>query len=192
MTKRAPPAPAGGAPAPWPLVRCEEVADCRVFRVRRDVAVSPETGMEHGFFVLEGADWVNVVALTEAGEMVFVRQWRAGTGEVTLEIPGGTVDPGDPSPLEAARRELREETGYVSDDWREIGWVHPNPAILSNRCFTFRALGCRREGEPSPDGTEELSVELHPEARVPALVREGRIRHALVLVAFHWHATSCG
>lgn len=156
--------------------------------MRRDVSVSPAKGTEHAFYVLEGADWVNVVALTEAGGMLFVRQWRHGTGGETLEIPGGCVDPGDASPLEAARRELREETGFVSDDWTELGWVSPNPAIQANRCFTFLARSCRKVGEPAPDGTEDLRVETIPEAEVPGLVRAGRIRHALVLAAFHWYA----
>ena len=158
--------------------------------MRRDVSVSPAKGTEHAFYVLEGADWVNVVALTEGGEMLFVRQWRHGTGSETLEIPGGCVDPGDASPLAAARRELREETGFVSDDWAEIGWVSPNPAIQANRCFTFLARSCRKAGEPSPDGTEDLRVEMFPETEVPGLVRAGRIRHALVLAAFHWYGLS--
>ncbi len=165
----------------------EVLGDFRVFRIRKDVSVSPVKGTEHAFFVLEGTDWVNVVALTDAGEMLFVRQWRHGTEEETLEIPGGCVDPGDASPLAAVKRELREETGYDSDDWTELGWVSPNPAIQANRCFTFLARGCRKVGEPSPDGTEDLRVETIPEAEVPRLVRDGHIRHALVLAAFHWY-----
>jgi hypothetical protein len=70
--------------------------------------------------------------------------------------------------------------------------VSPNPAIQANRCFTFLARGCRKVGEPSPDGTEDLRVETHAESEVAALVREGRIRHALVLAAFHWYALRTG
>jgi len=184
------PGPSEGAVLPWTLVRREVLGDFRVFGVRRDTFVSPVKGSEHDFFVLEGADWVNVVALTESGEMLFVRQWRHGTEGETLEIPGGCIDPGDASPLAAAQRELREETGYVSGDWTELGWVSPNPAIQANRCFTFLAQGCRKVGEPTPDGTEDLRVETIPEGEVPALVRGGRIRHALVLAAFHWHGLS--
>lgn len=131
---------------------------------------------------------MNVVALTAAGDMLFVRQFRHGTRAETLEIPGGCVDPEDASPLEAARRELREETGFVSDDWTELGWVSPNPATQANRCFTYLARSCRKAGEPAPDGSEDLRVEAIPEADVPGLVRDGLIRHALVLAAFHWLA----
>jgi len=176
-----------GAPLrPWPLLSTEALADFVVFRVRRELSENPRTGEPHRFVVFEGSDWVNVVALTGGGELVLVRQWRHGTGEETLEIPGGTVDAGDPSPLAAAVRELREETGYASDDWTELGWVHPNPAIQSNRCTTFLARGCVRVGDPEPDGGEDLLVELRPAAEAAELVTTGRIRHALVLVAFHF------
>ncbi len=188
MKNPPPPESPGGEVPSWALVRREILGDFRVFRIRKDVSVSPVKGTEHAFFVLEGADWVNVVALTEAGEMLFVRQWRHGTEEETLEIPGGCVDSEDESPLAAAQRELREETGYVSGDWTELGWVSPNPAIQANRCFTFLARSCRKVGEPSPDGTEDLRVEAIAEEEVPRLVRDGRIRHALVLAAFHWYA----
>jgi hypothetical protein len=66
--------------------------------------------------------------------------------------------------------------------------VSPNPAIQANRCFTFLARSCRKVAEPSPDGTEDLRLESIPEADVPGLVASGRIRHALVLAAFHLHA----
>ncbi|MCL4809310.1 MAG: NUDIX hydrolase, partial [Thermoanaerobaculia bacterium] len=87
MNDRPPPGPPGGAVPPWPLVRREVLGDFRVFRIRKDVAVSPVKGTEHAFYVLEGADWVNVVALTDTGKMLFVRQWRHGTEGETLEIP---------------------------------------------------------------------------------------------------------
>ena len=175
-----------GAPLrPWPLLSTEALADFVVFRVRREVSENPRTGEPHRFVVFEGSDWVNVVALTDAGEMVLVRQWRHGTGAETLEIPGGTVDAGDASPLVAAVRELREETGYASEDWTELGCVHPNPAVQSNRCTTFLARGCVRVGDPEPDGGEDLCVELRPAGEADELVRSGRITHALVLVAFH-------
>jgi ADP-ribose pyrophosphatase len=175
-----------GSVKPWPLVSSTAQGDFKVFSVRKDVARSPRTGLAHDFYVLDGPNWTNVVALTGRKEMVFVRQFRHGTRTVTLEIPGGCIDPGDRSPLAAARRELLEETGYAAPRWRRIGVVDPNPAILSNACTTYLALGARRVADQRPDGTEELDVVTVPLAEVPALVRGGAIRHALVLAAFHW------
>jgi ADP-ribose diphosphatase len=172
--------------APWEVLERVELGDFKVFRVRKDVARSPRTGLPHDFFLLEGSDWVNVVALTKEREIVLVKQYRLGTACESLEIPGGCVEPSDESPLHGARRELLEETGYGGGIWTLLGAVHPNPAVQTNACSTFLAEGVERIAEPSPDAGEDIVVELHPESRVPALVRAGSIRHALVLAAFQF------
>jgi 8-oxo-dGTP pyrophosphatase MutT (NUDIX family) len=138
------------------------------------------------FYRIECPDWINVIPLTPAGEVVFVRQFRHGIGAETLEVPGGQMDPGDPSPLEAARRELLEETGYAADDWAPLGWVHPNPALITNRCHSFVVRGVRPVAPIRNDADERTEVELAPLAAVPELIRSGRITHGLVLNAFHW------
>ena len=129
---------------------------------------------------------MNVIAVTEDGKVVLVRQYRHGTGEVTLEIPGGAVEKDDRSPLLAARRELLEETGFAAKRWRRLGVVHPNPAILSNACTTYLAEGARRVADPTPDAGEDLTVELVSLRALPGLVRSGAIRHSLVVAAFHF------
>jgi ADP-ribose pyrophosphatase len=170
--------------SPWRVERRDDVASCRVFEVRRLASEQESTGRRADFFVLDAADWINVMAVTEDGRMVLVRQYRHGTGDFTLEVPGGMVDPGE-TPLEAARRELLEESGYASDDWTEIGAVEPNPAIQGNVCHTFLAAKARRVAEPTPSEHEELDVELRPVTDRHDLVRDGTIRHALVICAFH-------
>lgn len=131
---------------------------------------------------LEMPDWVNVIARTEGGEYVFVRQFRFGTQQDSLEIPGGIVDPGE-QPIEAAVRELREETGYVARAWRSLGWCHPNPALQANKLHTFLAEGCVLAGEPALDELEDCRVELVPAAQLRERLARREITHALVLVA---------
>ena len=140
------------------------------------------------FYRLACPDWINVIPLTADGRVVFVRQFRHGVEAETLEVPGGQMDPEDASPLEAARRELREETGYAGDAWTPLGWVHPNPAILGNRCHSFLVRDARPVAPIRNDPGERTQVELVPLTDVPRLILEGAVTHALVLNAFHFLA----
>ncbi len=115
-----------------------------------------------------------------------VRQYRHGISDFTLEIPGGMVDPEDPTPAEAARREMREECGYDAQVIIRLGEVHPNPAIQPNLCYLFFAPDVVKVGEPNsnPGGAEETEVELVPLTDIRPMIASGRITHALVITAF--------
>jgi ADP-ribose pyrophosphatase len=138
------------------------------------------------FDVIECLNWVNVVAINSEGKMVMVRQYRQGTDEITLEIPGGAIDPGEDK-LVAAKRELQEETGYTSDQWHFIGEVTPNPAFMSNYCATYLALDCKKTHELKLDPFEEIEVEEHPVNDVEGMVANGEIHHALVVAGIHYY-----
>lgn len=169
----------------WRTLESEALGDYSVFRLRRDRNESQTSGASRDFYVLEAPAWINIIPLTSEGKVVLIRQYRHGIRDLTLEIPGGMVDPEDPSVIAAARREMREETGYDSDDIVEIGVCTPNPAILDNRIHSFLARDAHRVGEQDLQGTEEIDLELVDLAEIPALVRDGRIDHALVVAAFY-------
>jgi 8-oxo-dGTP pyrophosphatase MutT (NUDIX family) len=174
-------------PPPWPLLASETLHDCAVFTVERALVRSPRSGEAHPFFRIGADPWVNVVPRTADGLLVMVRQFRHGSRRVTLEIPGGIVDPGE-TPEEAGARELLEETGYRPARLRPLGAVNPNPALFGNVVHTFLAEDVERVGEVRNTGLEETWVELVPEAEIPERLRGGEIDHALVVAAFHWWA----
>jgi 8-oxo-dGTP pyrophosphatase MutT (NUDIX family) len=171
-------------PKPWKLISSKEHESYKIFSLRTDRAQSPRTNEIHNFYILESADWVNVIPLTPHNEVVLIGQYRHGIKEITLEIPGGIVEAGD-SPEEAARRELREETGYEASRMILLGNVHPNPAFLDNRCYTYLAQDVSPAGKQELDEKEDIEVLLRPLDMIPGFIREGKITHSLVLAAFY-------
>jgi ADP-ribose pyrophosphatase len=171
---------------PWKCIQSQPARSFRVFSIRTDTAISPRTGMKHDFYVIESRDWINIIPLTDDHQVVMIRQYRHGSREVTLEIPGGLVDPGD-TPQKAAARELLEETGYQAKKWVKIGVVNPNPALFNNRCYTFLAQNIKKVSDPKPDQTEDIEVALIPLADIPGLILKREIDHAMVITAFAWY-----
>jgi 8-oxo-dGTP pyrophosphatase MutT (NUDIX family) len=175
----------------WRRVRCEPVASFRIFEVCR-VELQDAAGRPRGdAFTVRGNDWCNVVAVTPDDHVVLVWQYRFGTDALSLEIPGGVIDPGE-SPDQAARRELREETGYEADRLDLLVAIDPNPAIQNNRCFTFVAQGARVAGATGFDLQEELETALLPATRIPELLDGGQVTHSLVQMALenYWRKRS--
>jgi 8-oxo-dGTP pyrophosphatase MutT (NUDIX family) len=166
----------------WTLLSTRPISDHRIFRIRHDLYRFEPTGLEREFVVLESGDWVNVVPLTDDGQIVLIRQYRHGVREVSLEIPGGIIDPGETAE-QAAVRELGEETGYVPRRVRLLGRVRSNPAIHNNHTHMFLAEGCHAAAAPQPEPLEQIEIVLKPVAEVAELVRRGEINHALVICA---------
>jgi ADP-ribose diphosphatase len=167
----------------WKRISSERVADCRVFKVREDTCERESDKKRSTFFVVENPDWVNIIALTKTREVVLIEQFRYGTEEIILEIPGGMID-ADESPEMAARRELLEETGFSSDEFILLGKSHPNPAIQNNTIFHYLAVNCEKTHDTTFDEHESVVTKTVSLAEIKNLILEGRITHSLVIAAF--------
>ena len=167
---------------PWTRTKVETVGSFRVFDVLRAEMRAPDGRVvPHPIYTFTCPTWCNVLAITEDNQVVLVWQYRHGTDAMSLELPGGAADPGEP-PMEAARRELREEPGYEAQTLEPLVTVHPNPALQGNLHHMFLARGARRVAETSFDPTEECELALVPVSELAALVDEGHITHALCVV----------
>lgn len=172
-------------PASWRELRQKHIADCRIFDVELSVAESPVDHSEHEFYRIRCTDWVQVIPLTEADEVVMVRQYRHGSSSVTLEIPGGLIDAGE-SPAAAALRECLEETGFKAETVQAMGALNPNPAIHAHKLHSFYARGVKKTGEIQNTSREITEVELVPLAELADCLRNGAIDHSLVAATL-WH-----
>jgi ADP-ribose pyrophosphatase len=173
----------------WDELSNETLAHYKVFHVRKSRRRSPRTGAEIGFFLMDTPDWVNVLPLTDDGQVVMVRQYRHGSERISLEIPGGLIDAHETDPAAAAARELREETGFEAQQITPLGVMNPNPSMMTNRCHAFLATGCRRIGDLQMDPGEDIEVVTVPLSDLDGLVARGAIDHAIVLATLSfWRA----
>lgn len=166
----------------WRLHHSEKGEDLTLFKARYDTYTNRRNGQLTRAVVLQAPDWVNVVALTPEECVVIVRQFRFGTREVTSEIPAGIVEAHE-TPQQAAVRELREETGYTSKEWKSMEYVEPNPAFLDNKCYLFLARNAQPTQPPQPDPGENIRTVTMDLDSLKKEMESGRLRHSLALAA---------
>ena len=172
--------------AKWRDGRSQVIASSPIFRLEELQRESPHSEAKGAFYRLDCPEWVHAIPFTtaESGlELIAVEQYRHGIDSASLEVPGGVCNPGE-SPLDAAKRELLEETGHSSGNWTYLGHCTPNPAIQNNKCHFFLAQGCIPTKGLELDPTEELRVWAMPYPVWESKLRSGEIHHGLILAAF--------
>jgi 8-oxo-dGTP pyrophosphatase MutT (NUDIX family) len=130
------------------------------------------------FHVIDAPSWTAVLAVTEDDEVALVRQYRHGIAAESLELPAGIIEAGE-EPLDAARRELREETGYVAERWEPIATFVTEPSRHTARAHFFCALGAKPLAERALDASEELDLVVVPKRDLLDLVVRGDISHGV-------------
>ncbi len=163
----------------WDIINSEYLFRRPWLTVRHDQVRLPDGRINPEFYVLEYPDWVNVIAITEDGMFVLERQYRHGLGKTCYEIPAGVIEKGE-TPLEAAKRELQEETGYGEGEWETLMTVSGNCSTTSNLTHCFLAKGVKKISGQHLDATEDISVCLMDETRVKDLLECDQIKQSLM------------
>lgn len=159
---------------PWTIVRSRYVVDDRYLRLRVDTCELPNGSVIEPYYVRETRGFAIVAALTSAREIVIVRQYKHGIGEVITELPAGVIDDGE-SPAACAARELAEETGFAGDEPRLLRTFLADPSSSNGRFHVFSVANAQPKFAQSLDPTEEIAVATIPLAEYAAMIRDGRI-----------------
>jgi 8-oxo-dGDP phosphatase len=166
-------------PKPWETLASHYLFQKPWLKLRQDRVRLPHGSIIEEYFVWEFPPWINVIAQTPDQQLVLIRQFRHAVGRVHYELPAGVCDPGDASPLEAARRELLEETGFGGGHWQDWMILSANPAMQTNLSHTFLATGVELLQPPNLEATEDITVHLVPREEAQRIVLEGEMIQAL-------------
>jgi len=167
------------APPLWEVLSSRTALRDRWIEVTADAVRDTKGNVLDPFYTLTYPDWVNVVAITPADELVLVRQYRHGARAWTLELPAGVMDAADDGPAATAARELREETGYAAPEYRALPPLSPNTATHRNRSHAVLALGATPAHATAHEAGEDITVELWPLPRVLESLGEGLLPQAM-------------
>jgi 8-oxo-dGTP pyrophosphatase MutT (NUDIX family) len=165
-------------PRPWQVEHSEYLHQLPWFTVRKDAVRMQNGGYIPDYFVLEYPNWINVTAITTDGQLVLIRQYRHGLGQVSYELCAGVVDPGE-DPLTAAQRELLEETGFGGGTWELTMTLSANPGTHANLSYSYLATGVTLQQAQQLESTEEITVHLVSPERAQQLLESGEIMQAL-------------
>jgi 8-oxo-dGTP pyrophosphatase MutT (NUDIX family) len=170
----------------WQLIKSEAALDMEILKLRFDFYKNPRNNKVVRTIALSGQDAVNVIAKTVDNKIILVRQFRFGIGDYTLEIPGGMIDEGENEPLIAAKREMKEETGYVGENWKAIGNIQSNPVFMDSLVHHFYMENAALKYELELDEAEDVEIVLMEVEEVYQKIEAGLIKHPHTISAFHF------
>lgn len=164
----------------WKKLASEKVYSDRWFQARADKCEFPDGRIIEPYYVVELPNWANIFVVTSDEKIVLVRQYRYPVDQVTYELPGGVIDRGE-DPKAAAIREMKEETGYHSDEVEFVCQLSPNPAINNNTAYFFLAKNAISGEKKSFDAFEDIDICLFTKEEFLQLLRENKMQHGVQL-----------
>ena len=159
----------------WQQLSTHIILDTPYFKIRKDACRLPNGREIDDYYVMQSSDIALIVTRTHTNEFVLVEQYRHGIGKICTEIPGGLCEPYSDHVLDDAKRELREETGYVSDNWHKLATFINNPPRANNQIHIYLALDAYLNGEQELDSNEDITVRLIPQIDIMTFIRESKI-----------------
>ena len=173
----------------WTTNSEKQEMDCHIFKVKSVWREAAEN-RKGQFTIIDSPDWVTILPIIKNSQgndcFLIVRQFRHGCASLTKEFPAGMIDPGE-EPLEAAIRELEEETGYKAQTITQIGCINPNPAFMNNHSYTFLAEGLTPRGKKNFDEHEMIDMELVPVKELEEKMGKGMYDSAITIQAWNWY-----
>ena len=178
----------------WKEISTEHVVQDQWIDFRKSAYLYPDGRVYEPFYSYSRKDFAVIVASDTDGNYICVRQFRQGIKEVTTEFPAGGVERDDgkeygttkasEGTLEAAKRELLEETGYVSDEWEHLLTIPSNATLADNIATVFRAKNCRQVADQDLDETEILQIIKHTTEEIEEMIYNGEFQQAVHVMAW--------
>ena len=173
----------------WKVLESEYLIQRPWLTARRDKVELPDGRIIPEYYVLEYPDWVNVIAITKEGDFVMEKQYRHAARRISYELPCGVMEKGE-TPLEAAQRELLEETGFGGGQWQKLMELSANPSTMTNTTHCFLAIGVEKVTEPHLDATEELTVLFMRPDEVMRMLDQNQLCQSLMVAPLYKYFNS--
>ncbi len=164
---------------PWKILESKYLVKDQWLTLRADTCKTDEGAIIDPFYIFEKNDWAHVVGFDDEDRVLIVRQYRHGSQTICAEVPCGVIDDSDTSPMEAARRELLEETGCTAERMENLGIFYANPARQTNRVHSYIAYGIKKVAEQDLDEVEEIEFEFVDVQTLMGLIDSGEFAQSL-------------
>jgi ADP-ribose pyrophosphatase len=165
------------------ITNSREVYNCKLFTVTEEKAVDPKEKFEIQRSVVRHAGSAVMMAMDDKKRILLVRQYRLPADRYLWELPAGKVDNGE-KPLQAAKRELIEETGFQARKWQKLASFWASPGYVAERMTIYLATDLI-EGEAKPMDDERIETRWFKKKEVGQMIREGKIEDAKTIIGYY-------